>query len=74
MIVFTSYTEGITRHKKTWGDQAVTITGADNAKQRMTTGGRYELDSCPLYISRGIGTSIVPLRIGARPEIALFKL
>jgi SWI/SNF-related matrix-associated actin-dependent regulator 1 of chromatin subfamily A len=35
VIVFTSYTEGITRHKKTWGDQAVTITGADNAKQRM---------------------------------------
>jgi predicted MPP superfamily phosphohydrolase len=36
--------------------------------------GRYELRSCPLYISRGIGTSIAPLRIGARPEIALFKL
>jgi predicted MPP superfamily phosphohydrolase len=38
------------------------------------TAGRYELDSCPLYISRGIGTSIAPLRIGARSEIALFKL
>jgi predicted MPP superfamily phosphohydrolase len=36
--------------------------------------GRYELGSCPLYISRGIGTSIAPLRMGARPEIALFKL
>ena len=35
VIVFTSYTEGITRHKKVLGDKAVTITGADNAKQRM---------------------------------------
>jgi SWI/SNF-related matrix-associated actin-dependent regulator 1 of chromatin subfamily A len=35
VLVFTSYTEGITRHKKTLGDAAVTITGADNATQRM---------------------------------------
>jgi SNF2 family DNA or RNA helicase len=35
VLVFTSYAEGITRHKKTLGDRAVTITGADNAKQRM---------------------------------------
>lgn len=27
----------------------------------------------PLYVSRGIGTSIIPLRIGARPELALFE-
>ena len=27
-----------------------------------------------LYVSRGIGTSIVPLRIGARPEIAFFEI
>jgi predicted MPP superfamily phosphohydrolase len=36
--------------------------------------GLYELDSCTLYISRGIGTSIAPMRIGARSEIAYFKL
>ena len=35
VIVFTSFSEGITRHKKTLGDQAVTITGSDTAKQRM---------------------------------------
>ncbi len=35
VIVFTSFTEGITRHKKTLGDKAVTITGSDNATQRM---------------------------------------
>ncbi|MBF0192750.1 MAG: metallophosphoesterase [Magnetococcales bacterium] len=27
----------------------------------------------PLYVSRGIGTSVLPLRIGARPEIAFFE-
>jgi predicted MPP superfamily phosphohydrolase len=29
---------------------------------------------CPLYVSRGIGTSIAPVRFGARPEIAVFSL
>lgn len=36
--------------------------------------GRYDISLCPLYVSRGVGTSIAPLRIGARPEIALFNL
>ena len=36
--------------------------------------GRYDLAMCPLYVSRGIGTSIVPVRFGARPEIAVFSL
>jgi len=26
----------------------------------------------PVYVSRGIGTSILPIRLGARPEIAVF--
>jgi predicted MPP superfamily phosphohydrolase len=29
---------------------------------------------CPIYVSRGIGTSILPIRFGARPEIAVFTL
>jgi hypothetical protein len=44
VLVFTSYTEGITRHKKTLGDQAVTITGADNAKQRMAAMDAFQKD------------------------------
>jgi predicted MPP superfamily phosphohydrolase len=36
--------------------------------------GRYDLAMCPLYVSRGIGTSIAPVRFGARPEIAVFSL
>lgn len=36
--------------------------------------GMYETKNCPLYVSRGIGTSIVRVRFGARPEIAVFDL
>lgn len=34
--------------------------------------GWYKTAQCRLYVSRGIGTSILPIRFGARPEIALF--
>jgi predicted MPP superfamily phosphohydrolase len=34
--------------------------------------GWYHDSGPPLYVSRGIGTSFVPVRIGAPPEIALF--
>jgi hypothetical protein len=33
--------------------------------------GSYETAWGDLYVSRGIGTSVIPLRIGARPEIVL---
>ena len=36
--------------------------------------GWYQTETCPLYVSRGIGTSIAPIRFGARPEIALFEI
>jgi uncharacterized protein len=36
--------------------------------------GWYQTETCPLYVSRGIGTSIAPMRFGARPEIALFEI
>lgn len=36
--------------------------------------GFYQTDRCPLYVSRGVGTSLLPLRFGARPEIAVFYL
>jgi predicted MPP superfamily phosphohydrolase len=36
--------------------------------------GLYETSTCELYISKGIGTSILPIRFGARPEIAVFEL
>jgi predicted MPP superfamily phosphohydrolase len=36
--------------------------------------GIYDTTTCPLYVSRGIGTSILPIRFWARPEIAVFDL
>ena len=38
------------------------------------TAGHYSATMCPLYVSRGIGTSILPIRFGAKPEIAVFTL
>ena len=38
------------------------------------TAGRYDSPMCTVYVSRGIGTSILPIRFGARPEIAVFTL
>lgn len=36
--------------------------------------GWYETTACPLYVSRGLGTSLLPVRFMARPELALFDL
>jgi predicted MPP superfamily phosphohydrolase len=36
--------------------------------------GRYNLDRASLYVSRGIGTIGLPIRIGAPPEITLLRL
>jgi len=36
--------------------------------------GTYQLPGCLLHVSRGIGTSILPVRFGARPQITVFTL
>jgi hypothetical protein len=36
--------------------------------------GWYRDGAPSLYVSRGIGTSVVPLRIGSRPEVAVFDV
>jgi predicted MPP superfamily phosphohydrolase len=36
--------------------------------------GWYRATPPSLYVSRGIGTSVVPLRIGSRPEVAVFDV
>jgi predicted MPP superfamily phosphohydrolase len=38
------------------------------------TSGFYEIVGCPLYVSRGIGTSVLPIRFGSHPELAVFEL
>jgi predicted MPP superfamily phosphohydrolase len=36
--------------------------------------GLYEKSGGQLYVNRGIGTTILPIRLGARPEITVFEL
>jgi predicted MPP superfamily phosphohydrolase len=35
--------------------------------------GFYKIALCDLYVSKGLGTSVLPFRLGARPEIAVFE-
>lgn len=36
--------------------------------------GFYDISGCRLYVSRGVGMSIISARLGSRPEIAVFDL
>lgn len=36
--------------------------------------GFYDVPGCRLYVSRGLGTSVLPFRWGSAPEIAVFDL
>ena len=44
VVVFTCFTDGIDRHKKKLGDQAVTITGSDTSAKRMETVDVFQTD------------------------------
>jgi hypothetical protein len=41
---------------------------------RYVSGWYRDADRVPMYVSRGIGTSVVPIRLGSVPEIAAFDL
>jgi SWI/SNF-related matrix-associated actin-dependent regulator of chromatin subfamily A-like protein 1 len=44
VILFTCFTDGIERHKKMLGDQAVTITGSDTSAKRTEAVDRFQSD------------------------------
>jgi SWI/SNF-related matrix-associated actin-dependent regulator 1 of chromatin subfamily A len=44
VLVFTTYSEGLLRHRKTLGETAVTISGADCAEQRLAAMDRFQED------------------------------
>jgi SWI/SNF-related matrix-associated actin-dependent regulator 1 of chromatin subfamily A len=44
VVLFTCFTDGIERHKKILGDQAVTITGSDNSTKRTEAVDRFQSD------------------------------
>jgi predicted MPP superfamily phosphohydrolase len=41
---------------------------------RQTVAGRFDLDGTWLYVSRGVGTSIIPARLRCPPELVLVTL
>jgi SWI/SNF-related matrix-associated actin-dependent regulator of chromatin subfamily A-like protein 1 len=45
VVVFTCFSDGIDRHKKKLGDQAITITGSATPVQRMEAVDRFQTDS-----------------------------
>ena len=43
-IVFTAFTDGLNKHKAVFNDECVTISGSDNAEQRMEAVDRFQND------------------------------
>ena len=41
---------------------------------RYARGWFREPGQIPMYVSRGIGTSMVPVRLGSVPEVAVFTM
>jgi SWI/SNF-related matrix-associated actin-dependent regulator of chromatin subfamily A-like protein 1 len=44
VVVFTAFTDGLNKHKAVFGDECVTISGSDNAEQRMEAVDRFQND------------------------------
>ena len=67
VIVFTCYSAGIERHKKMWGDVAVTITGSDGVEARQAAVDRFQDDPevkvalCNI-IAGGVGITLTAAR------------
>lgn len=63
VIVFTAFREGLARHRKTFGDACVTISGEDNAEQRLAAVDRFQTDpACVLavcnLVAGGVGLTL----------------
>jgi SWI/SNF-related matrix-associated actin-dependent regulator 1 of chromatin subfamily A len=63
VIVFTAFTEGLKRHKAVFGKECVTLSGSDNAEQRMEAVDRFQNDpevrvaACNI-IAGGVGITL----------------
>jgi len=63
VVVFTCYSAGIERHRKVWGDAAVTINGSDDVAARQEAVDRFQGDSevkvalCNI-IAGGVGVTL----------------
>jgi SWI/SNF-related matrix-associated actin-dependent regulator 1 of chromatin subfamily A len=67
VVVFTCYQAGIDRHKKVWGDTAVTITGSDSVEARQAAVDCFQDDPqikialCNI-IAGGVGITLTAAR------------
>jgi SWI/SNF-related matrix-associated actin-dependent regulator 1 of chromatin subfamily A len=67
VVVFTCFAAGIERHKKVWGDTAVTITGSDNVGARQAAVDLFQDDPdvkvalCNI-IAGGVGITLTASR------------
>lgn len=44
VVVFTAFTDGLNKHKAVFSGECVTISGSDNAEQRMEAVDRFQND------------------------------
>ena len=62
------------------GGSAAAALAVDASIVEPRGSGRYvhgwfrDAGQVPLYVSRGLGTSVAPVRFGARPEVAVFTM
>jgi len=68
-LVLTGHTHGGQVRLPLWGDRLIaTLEGS------LFVRGLYPIDGVPLYVSQGLGMSVLPLRFFCPPEVTVFTL
>jgi predicted MPP superfamily phosphohydrolase len=68
-LVLTGHTHGGQVRLPVWGDRLTTaLEGSPFVR------GLYEVDGVPLYVSQGLGMSVLPVRFFCPPEVTVFTL
>ncbi|MCX6085385.1 MAG: metallophosphoesterase [Caldiserica bacterium] len=68
-LVLTGHTHGGQARLPVWGDR---LTAALEGSPFVR--GLYEVDGIPLYVSQGLGMSVLPVRLFCPPEVTVFTL
>ena len=68
-LVLTGHTHGGQVRLPVWGDR---LTAALEGSPFVR--GLYEVDGVPLYVSQGLGMSVLPVRLFCPPEVTVFTL
>ncbi len=68
-LVLTGHTHGGQVRLPVWGDR---LTAALEGSPFVR--GLYQVDGVPLYVSQGLGMSVLPVRLFCPPEVTVFTL